>query len=72
MLSGDLSSKVAKRGRWASTGGVVRRHRAGPGEILVSGSVRDISAGSGVSFVDLGERDLRGVPGSWRVYAVDR
>ncbi len=45
---------------------------AGPGEILASGSVRDISAGSGVSFVDLGERELRGVPGSWRVYAVDR
>ncbi len=40
---------------------------AGPGEILASGSVRDISAGSGVSFLDLGERELRGVPGSWRV-----
>jgi class 3 adenylate cyclase len=45
---------------------------AGAGEILVSGSVRDISAGSGVSFVDRGEHELRGVPGSWRVYAVDR
>jgi class 3 adenylate cyclase len=45
---------------------------AGPGEILVSGSVRDISAGSGLSFEDRGEHDLKGVPGSWRVYAVDR
>ena len=45
---------------------------AGAGEILVSGSVRDISAGSGVEFVDRGEHDLRGVPGSWRVYAVER
>ena len=45
---------------------------AGPGQILASGSVRDISAGSGVSFVDLGDRELRGVPGSWRIYRVDR
>lgn len=46
--------------------------KAGPAEILTSGSVRDISAGSGVSFTDRGEQDLRGVPGTWRVYAVER
>lgn len=40
------------------------------GEILVSGSVRDISAGSSLSFSDRGEQALRGVPGKWRVYAV--
>lgn len=45
---------------------------AGPGEVLASGSVRDISAGSGIGFADRGEHDLRGVPGTWRVYAVDR
>jgi class 3 adenylate cyclase len=45
---------------------------AGPGEVLVSGSVRDISAGSGISFVDRGEQELRGVPGTWRVYAVGK
>lgn len=40
------------------------------GEILVSGSVRDISAGSAWSFTSRGERELRGVPGEWRVYEV--
>ena len=45
---------------------------AGPGEVLVSGSVRDISAGSGLSFADRGEHELKGVPGSWRVYVVER
>jgi class 3 adenylate cyclase len=45
---------------------------ADAGEILASGSVRDISAGSGIGFLDRGEHELRGVPGTWRVYAVDR
>jgi class 3 adenylate cyclase len=43
---------------------------AGVGEILVSSTVRDLVAGSGLEFDDLGERDLKGVPGSWRVLAV--
>jgi DNA-binding SARP family transcriptional activator/class 3 adenylate cyclase/alpha-beta hydrolase superfamily lysophospholipase len=42
---------------------------AGPGEVLVSGTVRDIVAGSGIAFEERGERELRGVPGTWRVYA---
>jgi class 3 adenylate cyclase len=41
------------------------------GEILVSGAVRDIVAGSGLSFRDRGERTLKGVDGRWRVFAVD-
>ena len=41
---------------------------AGPGEILVSGAVRDIVAGSGLTFTDHGMHDLRGVPGQWQVY----
>ena len=43
---------------------------AGPSEILVSQTVRDLVAGSGLAFTDRGEHDLKGVPGSWRVYAV--
>ncbi len=43
---------------------------AGPSEILVSQTVRDLVAGSGLAFDDRGEHDLKGVPGSWRVYAV--
>jgi class 3 adenylate cyclase len=43
---------------------------AQPGEVLVSATVRDLVAGSGLAFVDRGERVLKGVPGQWRLYAV--
>lgn len=43
---------------------------AGPSEVIVSQTVRDLVAGSGLSFADRGEHELKGVPGSWRVYAV--
>lgn len=43
---------------------------AGPGEVLVSGTVKDLVVGSGISFEDKGERELKGVPGSWRLWAV--
>jgi class 3 adenylate cyclase len=43
---------------------------AGPGEVLVSGTVKDLVVGSGIPFEDRGEQELRGVPGEWRLYAV--
>jgi class 3 adenylate cyclase len=43
---------------------------AGPGEVLVSGTVRDLVVGSELHFADRGEHELRGVPGPWRLYAV--
>ncbi len=43
--------------------------RAGPGEVLVSGTVRDLSVGSDIPFRDLGAHPLKGVEGEWRVYA---
>jgi class 3 adenylate cyclase/pimeloyl-ACP methyl ester carboxylesterase len=43
---------------------------AGPGEILVSSTVKDLVAGSPVVFEDRGTYDLKGVPGDWRLYAV--
>lgn len=42
------------------------------GEVLVSSTVKDLVVGCGFSFVDRGLRTLRGVPGEWRLYAVDR
>jgi pimeloyl-ACP methyl ester carboxylesterase len=42
---------------------------AGPGEVLVSSTVRDLVAGSGIQFEDRGEHELRGL-GSWRLYSV--
>jgi class 3 adenylate cyclase/pimeloyl-ACP methyl ester carboxylesterase len=41
---------------------------AGPGEVLVSSTVKDLVAGSKIDFVDWGEHELKGVPGSWRLY----
>jgi class 3 adenylate cyclase len=44
---------------------------AGPDEVLVSSTVRDLIVGSGQTLTDRGERDLKGVPGPWRIFAVD-
>ena len=44
--------------------------RAGVGEVLVSGTVKDLVAGSGLAFDERGEHELKGVPGRWRLYAV--
>ena len=43
---------------------------AGPGEVLVSRTVRDLVAGSGIEFADRGEHALKGVPGVWQLFAV--
>jgi class 3 adenylate cyclase len=43
---------------------------AGSGEVLVSGTVKDLVAGSGLEFSDRGRRALKGVPGQWPLYAV--
>ncbi len=42
---------------------------AEPGEVLVSRTVTDLVAGSGLQFEDRGEHDLKGVPGRWQVFA---
>jgi class 3 adenylate cyclase len=38
--------------------------------VLVSSTVRDLVAGSGLEFEDRGEVELKGVPGEWRLYRV--
>jgi class 3 adenylate cyclase len=40
------------------------------GEVLVSRTVRDLVAGSGIAFADRGEHTLKGVPGAWQLFAV--
>lgn len=42
---------------------------AAPGEVLVSGTVKDLVVGSGIAFEDRGVRELKGVPGEWRLFA---
>jgi pimeloyl-ACP methyl ester carboxylesterase len=43
---------------------------AGPGEVLVSSTVKDLVAGSGIEFEDRGIHELKGIPGDWRLLAV--
>ena len=43
---------------------------AEPGEVLVSSTVKDLVAGSGLQFQDRGAHELKGVPGAWNVYTV--
>jgi class 3 adenylate cyclase len=45
---------------------------AEPSEILVSSTVKDLTVGSDIVFADRGPHDLKGVPGEWRLYSVDR
>ena len=44
---------------------------AGPGEVLVSSTVKDLVVGSGLEFTERGIHSLKGAPGEWRVYAVE-
>jgi class 3 adenylate cyclase len=57
---GGLAMHIASR---------VQSH-AESGEVLVSSTVKDLVTGSGIEFSDRGERDLKGVPGRWHLYAV--
>ena len=43
---------------------------AGSGEVLVSGTVKDLVMGSGIDLVDRGAHEFKGVPGEWRLFAV--
>jgi class 3 adenylate cyclase len=52
-----------------SIGARVMAH-AGPSEVLVSQTVKDLTAGSGIAFEDAGTYDLKGVPDRWRLYRV--
>ncbi|MGH2986900.1 MAG: adenylate/guanylate cyclase domain-containing protein [Solirubrobacterales bacterium] len=44
--------------------------RAAPGEVLVSSTVKDLVVGSGIEFTERGAADLKGVPGTWSLFAV--
>jgi class 3 adenylate cyclase len=44
---------------------------AAPDEVLVSSTVKDLVAGSGLSFQDRGAKSLKGVPDEWHLYSVE-
>jgi class 3 adenylate cyclase len=59
-----------KLGGLAVNAGARLMSQARPGEVLVSGVMRDLVAGSGFTFEDRGLRTLKGIPGEWHVFAV--
>ncbi len=59
----------AVRGIAVHTGARVASH-ADAGEVLVSQTVKDLVAGSGIEFEDRGAHELKGIAGEWRLYAV--
>jgi class 3 adenylate cyclase len=46
--------------------------QAGPGEVLVSSTVKDLVAGSGLRLKDCGAQILKGIPNQWRLFALAR
>jgi class 3 adenylate cyclase len=48
------------------------RELAGPSEVLVSSTVKDLVAGSGITFAEHGVHVLKGIPDTWRIFAVER
>ena len=49
-----------------------RRAAPQPGEVLVSRTVKDLVVGLGLRFADRGAHALKGVPGEWRLFVVER
>jgi class 3 adenylate cyclase len=63
VMNGDVGGIAVHTGARVSS-------EASPGEVLVSSTVKDLVAGSGIEFEDRGSHELKGVPGEWRLYAV--
>jgi class 3 adenylate cyclase len=68
--TGEVETIDERAGGLAVTIGARVGATAGPSEVLVSQTVKDLVAGSGLAFEDAGEHDLKGVPDRWRLYRV--
>ena len=69
--TGECERMNAKVGGIAVHIGARVAAEAGPGEVVVSSTVKDLVAGSGIAFRDRGAAELKGVPGEWRLFAVE-
>jgi len=73
--AGVHAGEVERRGEDVGGVGVHLGQRvaalAGPDEVLVSSTVKDLVVGSDIAFVDRGNHTLKGIPGEWRLFAVD-
>jgi class 3 adenylate cyclase len=70
MHSGEVELRGGDVGGIAVNLGARVAAVAAPGEVIVSSTVRDLVAGSGIAFVDRGEHALKGVPDRWQLYAI--
>jgi pimeloyl-ACP methyl ester carboxylesterase len=70
--TGECDMVDGKVGGIAAEIGAQVAKEAAPGEVLVSSTVKDLVAGSGIKFEERGSHKLAGVPGEWRLFAVDR
>jgi class 3 adenylate cyclase len=68
--TGECEQVGEKLGRLAVNIGARVASQAQPGEVLVSSTVKDLVAGSGIAFEDRGLHTLKGIPGKWRLFAV--
>ncbi len=68
--TGEVETINGKAGGLAVMIGARIGAQAEGSEVLVSQTVRDLTAGSGIAFEDVGERDLKGVPGVWQISRV--
>jgi class 3 adenylate cyclase len=69
---GEFEERGARIGGIAVAVGARIAAEADAGEVLVSRTVRDLVLGSGIRFADRESHTLKGLPGSWRLYAVER
>jgi pimeloyl-ACP methyl ester carboxylesterase len=67
--TGEVEQRGADIGGVAVHVGARIAALAGPGEVLASRTVKELVAGSGLEFAERGEHELRGVPGTWELYA---
>lgn len=68
--TGETETIAGKAGGIAVITAARVRECADPDEVLVSSTVHDLVAGSGIAFTDRGVRTLKGVPGEWRLFSV--
>ena len=68
--TGEIETIAGKPGGIAVVIGARVAAVAGPSEVLASSTVRDLVAGSGLTFEDRGEHELKGVPDRWHLYRV--
>jgi pimeloyl-ACP methyl ester carboxylesterase len=69
--TGEVEVRGAQIGGLAVHIGARVAASGGGGDIVVSSTVKDLVAGSGLTFADRGEHELKGVPGAWRLFAVE-